>query len=132
MSPQFICKNAARFHMWGAPHPHRGQRITIPFQVVDPDGKDPFVIVSDWPTSTQGFLETGAWQFLVCGDIICCGTTGVGLRSVCDCPMGHTYMYVHLCACTCMHAHRLAHNHIHHCLCWRTGLTGSAKKQRRE
>eukprot|EP00667_Euglena_gracilis_P001271 EG_transcript_1271 len=36
---------------------YRGQRITIPFQVVDPDGKDPFVIVSDWPTSTQGFLE---------------------------------------------------------------------------
>eukprot|EP00667_Euglena_gracilis_P000359 EG_transcript_360 len=36
---------------------YRGQRLTIPFQVVDVDGLDPFIIVSDWPGASQGYLE---------------------------------------------------------------------------
>eukprot|EP00667_Euglena_gracilis_P001312 EG_transcript_1312 len=36
---------------------YRGQRVAIPFRAVDVDGTDPFVIVSDWPAATQGYLE---------------------------------------------------------------------------
>eukprot|EP00668_Euglena_longa_P046657 GGOE01062351.1.p1 GENE.GGOE01062351.1~~GGOE01062351.1.p1 ORF type:complete len:871 (+),score=267.20 GGOE01062351.1:436-3048(+) len=36
---------------------YRGQRIAIPFETEDADGNDPFVIVSDWPSTSQGYLE---------------------------------------------------------------------------
>eukprot|EP00668_Euglena_longa_P006367 GGOE01007584.1.p1 GENE.GGOE01007584.1~~GGOE01007584.1.p1 ORF type:complete len:1002 (-),score=298.94 GGOE01007584.1:1284-4289(-) len=36
---------------------YRGQRIAIPFDIFDVDGNDPFLIVSDWPPSTQGYLQ---------------------------------------------------------------------------
>eukprot|EP00667_Euglena_gracilis_P000266 EG_transcript_266 len=36
---------------------YRGQRISIPFQVVDVDGSFPFVILTDWPAASQGHLE---------------------------------------------------------------------------
>eukprot|EP00667_Euglena_gracilis_P000278 EG_transcript_278 len=49
---------------------YRGQRIAIPFEVVDVDGTDPFVIVSDWPAAAQGVLEVQdqgrAWVINVC------------------------------------------------------------------
>lgn len=61
--------------------PHRGQRLAIPFVAVDVNGNDPFVVVNDWPSTAQGYLEgQGHAMALRCTEPVCIFVTCMAIH----------------------------------------------------